>query len=62
VPTGNRVKVRRGRGGGGREYYFVTIPKPIAQALGLEPGRVLEVRVEARGGKQVLVLEPVDEA
>jgi AbrB family looped-hinge helix DNA binding protein len=54
------VKVRRGRGGGGREYYFVTIPKPIAQALGLEPGKTLEVRVEARGGKQVIVLEPVD--
>ena len=55
------MKVRRGRGGGGREYYFVTIPKPIAQALGLEPGRILEVRIEVRDGKQVIVLEPVNE-
>jgi len=54
------VRVRRGCGGGGREYYFVTNPKPIAQALGLEPGRLLEVRVEARDGRQVLVLEPVE--
>ena len=57
LPAGNRVKVmRRGRGGGGREYYSVTNPKPITQALGPEPGRVLVVMVEARGEKQVLVL------
>jgi len=50
-----KLRVRKGSKG---FSYYITLPKQVVRALNWRPGTELEVMIESRNGKTVLVLVP----
>jgi len=55
-----RIKIRRKKVRGRVIGYEITIPKNIIETI-FPNIEYMELRVEARNGKQVIILEPINE-